>query len=70
MKMYAVMGLVREQKVNIGNHKENTVTQEIKLTWVDGMIGVIPVFDNKKDADKYAGEKFEVLEMSIQLKIV
>ena len=30
---------------------------DLNMTWADGMVGVMPVFTNKKKAIKYAGPK-------------
>lgn len=50
-KMYLVPTLKKEHGVSVGAFKAN-----IELSWADGMIGVLPVFRTKKDANKYAGK--------------
>jgi hypothetical protein len=35
---------------------------DLTLNWADGMCGVMPVFKNKRMAQKYAGKRFEILE--------
>jgi len=51
-KKYYVSGLVE------GTHAITVFGRKVKLdlTWADGMVGVIPVFSNKKKAIKYAGK--------------
>jgi len=51
-KKYYVSRLVE------GKHAINVFGKkvELDLTWTDGMIGVVPVFSNKKKAIKYAGK--------------
>jgi len=63
-RFYAVGAVVR-------SHDVQTIlgTQSLELTWADGMIGVIPVFTNKKKAKKYAG-KFLIVELVMEEKIV
>ena len=37
---------------------------DIKLSWADGMIGALPVFDNIEDANEYAnGAQIFVIEL-------
>jgi hypothetical protein len=43
----------------------NTVT--VPLTWADGMVGVIPVFDNKEKAEKYSDD-MKVIEIIVDVK--
>jgi hypothetical protein len=41
-----------------------STTIPIKINWADGMIGALPVFDNKKDAVAYAGGKYVVMQVA------
>lgn len=36
---------------------------EVKLSWRNGQIGAVPVFENKEDAEKYADGRCEVIEV-------
>lgn len=51
-KYYAIKLVESEREVQtpIGYAK-------LKLQWADGMCGAIPVFTNKKKAQKYAGKQ-------------
>jgi len=39
--------------------------QEIPLEWADGMVGSLPLFKLKYDAKRYAGKKFEIIEVKV-----
>jgi hypothetical protein len=39
----------------------NEMQLPLKLSWADGMVGVMPVFTNKKKAKKYAPASAEIL---------
>jgi len=60
--LYAVLGVEREHQVSIGNFKK-----ELILTWADRMCGVLPVFETKKMAMKYAGKTFKIMTMKIEV---
>jgi len=51
-KYYAVEAIESYHEVRTPVGKCN-----IKLSWADGMCGVMPVFTNKKKAQKYAGRR-------------
>lgn len=38
----------------------------LPLTWADGMIGVMPVFEDRESAEKYADDKLEITLFEIQ----
>lgn len=58
LKTYYLVGAVERNK---DLEIPNTLMQaSLDLSWYDGMIGVCPVFRNKKAAKKYAGKRFEV----------
>ena len=50
-KYYAVEVIETEHGIETTVGRSN-----IKLSWADGMCGVMPVFTNKKKAQKYAGK--------------
>lgn len=58
MKMYAVMKLTEEITVQSFIRE-----QDVKLNWEDGMIGCIPVFSTLTDAEKVAGDKYEIVHI-------
>ena len=61
MKMvYAISAVKKQHDISICG-----VTRPLDLTWADGMIGVLPVFKNKKAAKKYAGKNIEVLSFTV-----
>ena len=39
---------------------------DLPLTWADGMIGVLPVFDNISDANEYADGKYQILQIEVK----
>lgn len=61
MTYYAVARIEKTQQVKIKAIGEDVV-QTISLSWADGMIGCMAVFDNKKDALKYANGKSDIAE--------
>jgi len=53
--------------------KEHTVEVlgtelKLNLTWADGMVGVIPVFESNEAAKKYAGETLIIFELELKGK--
>jgi len=56
-KKYAVLCIYKKALTNAG---------EIELSWLQGQIGAIPVFDNKNKADKFAANEYQVVELLIQ----
>ena len=56
----------------VGALKEDVTLQimgmrhEMKLNWIDGMIGTIPVFEKFTDANKYAGDKFKIYKIKVE----
>lgn len=59
---YACLSLehMHHIQVEVG---DNVVRKEMALSWADGMIGVLPVFDCEKTAEKYADGKYIILEI-------
>ena len=56
--MYAVQGLAQYVEVSaFGIH------HEVKLSFADGMIGALPVFDTYENAKAYAGDKFKIIKV-------
>ena len=53
--LYMVGGLVQEHPVDF-------IGREISLqmTWADGMVGVLPVFDSPQAAEKYSHGRFQI----------
>ena len=62
-KLYLVGEVRRKHKVTIGG----VIPAEIDMKWAPGMIGVMPVFDDKKLAEKYAGDRI-IYEIETQKK--
>ena len=60
--MYLVMKIIKEME---GNLTLLPFPLNIKMLTDDGMIGVMPIFESKKDAEEYANGA-EIIE--IQLK--
>ena len=59
--IYVVGMLAEKKEVRIAGWKS-----ELKLTWADGMIGVMPAFDDLEKAEKYAGDKFNITEFEVE----
>lgn len=51
--MYVVMLLKKKHMVRV-NNIQPPLEQELTMSFADGMIGVLPVFENKEDAERYA----------------
>ena len=47
--MFLVMVVNKTVEVSAMGH-----IQKLNLSYIEGMIGAIPVFENRKDAEKYA----------------
>jgi hypothetical protein len=62
MKMYAVMKLEEDVNIGISTH----ISKSVGLNWYDGMIGVIPVFDNIEKAKGVAGDKYTIHAMEVE----
>lgn len=60
--MYCVCTVEREHTVEAASYG---IRHEIRLTWFDGMIGVMPVFADKKEAELYADGKFEIIAIEV-----
>lgn len=56
-----VMAVIKSTEIEL---KDLGLKQDLPLTWADGMVGVIPVFKDKKSAEKYAGDG-EVVELQM-----
>lgn len=57
--MYAVLQLNKEVEVNVMGREV-----EIPLSYADGMIGAMPVFDTKEAAELFAGDKYEIAQIT------
>jgi len=60
-KIYAVGCVKKEHDVNVFGRE-----QTLPLIWADGMIGVIPVFKTKADAEIYADGKADIFTVYIK----
>ena len=61
--LYVVMSLHKKAPVRVLNC-EPPLTDDLPLRFADGMVGILPVFDNKDDAEKYA-DGSEILEILV-----
>lgn len=57
--MYAVLQLNKQVEVNVYGREI-----EIPLSYADGMIGAIPVFETREAAEVFAGDKYDVAEIT------
>ena len=65
--IYAVGAIFSKKKVEL---PELGIIQELELKWAKGMIGIIPCFDNEKDAKIFANGKADVIEFNTVKKAV
>ena len=65
MTYYAIGMLTKEIAVEIIGKEEN-----LKLSWADGMVGVLPVFTNYEDAVKYCDEDCPIIEITTNENLV
>jgi hypothetical protein len=56
--MFAVLQLNKEVEVQVFGRIET-----IPLTYADGMIGAIPVFETKEQAKAFAGDMYKIAEL-------
>lgn len=64
VKYFAPITLATKRTIAISTerqHGEPPIEADISLKWADGMIGVIPMFDNLADAQAYAGPTGEIM---------
>ena len=59
-KYYAIGAIERKHSVSFSRGEIS-----IPLIWTDGMVGVLPVFSDKKKAEKYAGKDFNVFAFTV-----
>ncbi len=73
-RFYLVGILCKSQRITfsggisiIGNPTKPEIEGTVKMSWADSMIGVLPVFLNKKQAQKYGkkygGKKYKLMEV-------
>lgn len=60
---YIIMHLVKSHEVMIG-----AATRDLPLTWWDGMVGVAPIFSNKRKALKYVGKGNESQIVAVKIE--
>jgi hypothetical protein len=58
--MFIVMVVNNTVQVDVGGQ-----IHKLDLSYIEGMIGAIPVFDNKKDAEEYANGQ-QVVEIDFK----
>jgi len=62
--MFMVLSLREEVSINVMD--EDVIT---KASYAQGMIGIIPVFETRDDAEKYACGKFDIIEVTAKSSI-
>ncbi len=60
MKKYAVLCIKKDVVLEIYGAET-----KVPLSFAEGMIGAIPVFDTLEDANEYAGDKFQTATLDI-----
>jgi len=61
--MFLVMSFHESHKVEIPTI-DDKYTFDLKLSWADGMVGAMPIFETYEDAEKYANGK-QILEVEL-----
>lgn len=64
MQFFFTGGVEKEHGVDILGR-----THPLPLTWADGMIGVIPVFETREAAETYADGKLRVYSVEVEQRI-
>lgn len=62
---YIVLGVEKTHQVVVNG---NIMNDELKFVWADRMCGILPVFETKKAAEKYAGKRFDLLAVKVEIK--
>jgi hypothetical protein len=57
---YIVMCLKKSHPLAFGGQEI-----DLELNWADGMCGAMPIFKNRKSAEKYAENKYEIVKVKI-----
>ena len=63
--VYVVGAVINKRKVEL---PELGIIRDLELKWTKGMIGVVPCFDNEKDAKRFANNKAVVMEFDTTKK--
>ncbi len=65
MKLYAVSMLCKKEIIRIKTINQ-PIEQEIDLSWAEGMIGAMPIFDDYDKALSYInGHKYSIIELEL-----
>jgi hypothetical protein len=57
--MFAVLQLNKEVEVNVMGREVG-----VPLSYAAGMIGAIPVFDTRENAEEFSGDKYDIAEIT------
>ncbi len=59
-KYFVLLSIATKRKIDVNS----ILCKEITMSWTDGMVGVLPVFDSLEKAKKYIGKKdIEIVEI-------
>jgi hypothetical protein len=58
--MFAVLQLNVEVEIGVSNR-----IQRMPLVYADGMIGAIPVFKTRQQAEAFAGDTYKIAELAV-----
>jgi len=53
-KYYIIPRIEKRREIRLKDYFRDKFETKIDLTWADGMVGVAPIFSNKRKAMKYA----------------
>jgi sensor domain CHASE-containing protein len=59
--LYLVMALKKEHEAQLVIGPAKEITVPLTLSWAHGMVGCLPVFNDKAAAVRYAGKKHAVM---------
>lgn len=63
--MYAVLQINKEIEVSV---RGGEVT--VALSYADGMVGAMPVFDTMESAESFAGDKYHIAKVTVSASAV
>lgn len=62
--MWLVLSLAKQVTMESA-HNPAEWQREMKLTWADGMVGALPVFDSQEAALAYADGRYQVVRLEM-----
>lgn len=66
-RVYIVLGIKKSHEVELIDLIGENIKVPVSLSWAESMIGVCPVFTNKRKAQRYAGKNCPVITGEVEL---